>query len=277
MLSLMIFTACEEKMDFKSEEIAGETIVVEGTFTTDTTAHVIKISRTGDFFSVETKKLETGAMVTISGGGSTMLLEESAPGVYQTAPDVFGVEGETYRLDIITSGGESFHATETMPRMVSPDSVTVSANINHLDPTTDWLGYGYEIFYHGPEPEGIGDYYLWNLYVDGEKNNDTIFETAFIDDSFVDGNYIKNFPVFMVPDTEMDHDSSLITLETLTITRGYYSFLNGLMLETVWRGSPWDGPPANVETNIQPGGFGYFNVAASNKVNKLVVQSQRVD
>jgi hypothetical protein len=276
-IGLILLSACEEEMDFESEEIADETLVVEGSFTTDTTSHVITLSRTSDFFSVQPKKMEHGATVTISGGGNTIPLEEVAPGVYKTANNVFGVVGETYTLDIVTVTGEVFYATETMPRIVSPDSVTFSENINHLDPSTDWTGYGYEVFYHGPEPRGTGDYYLWNLYIDGVKNNDTIFESTFVDDSFVDGNYISDFPVFMVQDTEMDPDSSLITLETLSISRGYYNFLIGLMLETVWRGSPWDGPPANVETNVKPEGFGYFNVAASHEVNKVLVQSPRVE
>jgi len=57
-----------------------------------------------------------------------------------------------------------------------------------------------------------------------------------------------------------------------SISGDYYDYLVGLMLETVWKGSPWDGPPANAASNISNGALGYFRASdrktATTRINK---------
>ncbi|MFW6371825.1 MAG: DUF4249 domain-containing protein [Bacteroidota bacterium] len=274
---ILAITGCEEKMDIEIEGKKQKKLVVEGCITSDTMSHSVTLSWTTSFFTLEARDMETGATVTISDGDQVFQLDESEPGIYKTAPVVYGIPGNTYTLDVVTRDGQHFTASETMPGVIYVDSVTQSGNYNHFDFTTNAMGYGYDILYHGPEPAGSGDYYLWNLYMNNELYNDTIFESMFVDDAFVDGNYIKNFPVYFIHENDVQSDSVLVTLESLTITRGYYSFIIGLMLETVWRGSPWDGPPANVETNIKPNGMGYFYAAGSSKESIFLEKKPRMD
>jgi hypothetical protein len=56
-------------------------------------------------------------------------------------------------------------------------------------------------------------------------------------------------------------DTSMVTLEMHSVTTGYYDFMTAMMLETVWKGSPWDGPPANVAGNVSNGAKGYFRAS----------------
>ena len=271
-----LLSGCEEKMDVEFDKTSEPKMVVEGSISTDTTAHKVILSRTSDFFSVDPQNMITNANVSISDNeGNVFILTETEPGIYLTSPDVFGVIGREYALHITLDDGQSFEASDVLNDVPVIDSLKHSNNYNHFDPSMDMFGWGYDIIYYGPEPEGIGDYYMWDLYINDTLMNDTIIESIFTDDVFVDGNYIKDLELFMISENDIHGDSAKITLETKAISKGYYDFLTGLMLETVWKGSPWDGPPANVETNIKPEGFGYFHAYANYKKSIYVRQTER--
>ena len=50
-LPVLIFSGCEEIMDLQFEGSGLKTLVVEGQITTDTMAHQVMLSWTGDFFN----------------------------------------------------------------------------------------------------------------------------------------------------------------------------------------------------------------------------------
>ncbi|MBN1183060.1 MAG: DUF4249 domain-containing protein [Bacteroidales bacterium] len=272
----VILSGCEETMDIEFDEIGEPKLVVEGSISTDTAAHIVKLSWTSDFFSVEGPEMVTGANVSISdNGGSIYVLSESEPGIYQTNPDVYGVIGRTYTLHVTLTDGRTFEATDEINEVPVIDSLKQSNNYNHFDPSMDMFGWGYDIIYYGPEPEGVGDYYMWNLYINDTLMNDTIIESIFTDDVFVDGNYIFDFELFFVNENDIHGNTAKITVETKAISKGYYNFLIGLMLETVWRGSPWDGPPANIPSNVKPEGYGYFHAYSNYKKSIYIKQTDR--
>jgi hypothetical protein len=254
-------SACEDIMDVSFSGNGEKVLVVEGSITTDTTTHQVTLSRTGDYFDKGAQDMESGAQVTITNGEKTLWLTEAEPGVYRTDQDVYGEIGKKYTLNIVLEDGSLYSASETISPLPEIDSIRQSDNYYHMVPPMEWFGYGYDILYYGPEPEGVGDCYLWNLYIDDILYTDTIFETVFTDDEFVDGNYIKDFDVFFVKDEDIHADSVKVSLVMYSISEEYYEFLIGLMLETKWRGSPWDGPPANVPSNISNGAKGYFRAS----------------
>jgi hypothetical protein len=55
----------------------------------------------------------------------------------------------------------------------------------------------------------------------------------------------------------------------ISISKAYYDFLTALMIETVWRGTPWDGPPANIPGNISNGGKGFFRASAVTRKSNI--------
>jgi hypothetical protein len=271
LIPVILISACEDIMDVSFIGNGEKVLVVEGSITTDTTAHQVILSRTGDFFDKDAQDMEEGAQVSITDGERTYWLTEAEPGVYLTEPDVYGEIGKTYTLNIGLDDGSRYSASETISPLPEIDSIRQSDNYYHMVPPMGWFGYGYDILYYGPEPRGVGDCYLWNLYIDDILYTDTIFETAFTDDEFVDGNYIKDFEVFFVNDADIQADSVKVNLVMYSISVEYYEFLIGLMLETKWRGSPWDGPPANVPSNISNGAKGYFR-ASDLKTSTMILR-----
>lgn len=259
----IILTGCEEMMDVSFSSNAERRLVVEGVFTTDTTAHQVMLSWTGDYFKRDAQNMVAGAEVSITDGENTFLLTEDAGehGIYRTRSDVYGETGKTYTLNIRLDDGAEYSASEELYPLPEIDSIQQSENYNHLDFAREWYGYGYDIFYYGPEPEGVGNFYLWSLYINDVLYTDTIFEQVFSDDEFIDGNYIKDALLFFIKEDDVPSDSAQVRLEMYSISEEYYDFLIGLMLETMWRGSPWDGPPANVPSNINNGAKGYFRVS----------------
>jgi len=122
------------------------------------------------------------------------------------------------------------------------DSIVQSFNYDYYG-----FGYGYDVLFYAQEPEPIGDCYMFLLYLDNILYTDTITEVSFVDDEFVNGNYISDLLVYRINETDIS-DSVLVTLEIMSTTRNFYDFMYALMLETIWRGSPWDVPPADLPT-----------------------------
>ncbi len=54
-----------------------------------------------------------------------------------------------------------------------------------------------------------------------------------------------------------------------SISKAYYEFLSALMVETIWRGSPWDGPPANIPGNVSNGGNGFFRASDVKRKDRI--------
>jgi hypothetical protein len=92
----------------------------------------------------------------------------------------------------------------------------------------------------------------------------------FSDDYFSNGDYLSNVEVQWYtdsyerdPDTGHIEDTVLmvgdtITLEMQAISEDYYTYIIGLLNETVWNLGPLGGPPANPVGNISNGAMGFF-------------------
>jgi hypothetical protein len=267
---IILMTGCEEYMDIKYNNEDNKRLVVEGAITTEMTSHSIVLSRSGDFFEKGPRVMETGANVTISDGSTVFPLNESDSGVYVTDYDIQGQIGHTYTLHVELADGSTYTASETITKLPEIDSILFKPG-KGFNPVTGAIEEGYYVMYYGPEPKGPGDHYLWSLYLDDTLYTDTLYENVFSDDEFVDGNYIKDFELFFIRGNDITGDIADVELVMYSISREYYEYLVGLLLETVWKGSPWDGPPANSVSNISNGALGYFRASdRKTKSAKLV-------
>ncbi|MBN2480168.1 MAG: DUF4249 domain-containing protein [Bacteroidales bacterium] len=272
LLSAVILISCEEIMNIEFQGESGKGLVVEGMITTDTTAHMVKLSYTGDFFSRPEQEMVSDAEVTITDGENIFILHETDPGVYRTGRNVYGTVGTTYSLRIKLSDGSEFEASETMTSCVEIDSIRQSAN------SSSYFGtYGYSVLYYGQEPEPAGDYYLYMLYLNDVLYTDTITEVSFVSDEFVNGNYVSGFIIHRIRENDLKYDFTKVTLEMYSISKGYYEFLSALLVETVWRGSPWDGPPANIPGNISNNARGYFRASDVKRVTYYFSPTARIN
>jgi len=255
--------SCEDIMNVSFSGDSTQILVVEGGITTDTTWHRVKLSYTGDYFDKKEKVAVTGAEVSISDGTQTISLRELVNGEYYTDINVYGEVGKTYTLHVKLLDGREYSASDYLRGCGTIDSISQSVNYN------TWSGYGYDVLFYGREKEPAGDYYMYLLYLNGKLYSDTITEVGFVSDEFINGKYISEFQVYRIREADLLIRPAKVTLEMISISKAYYDFLTALMIETVWRGTPWDGPPANIPGNISNGGKGFFRASAVTRKSNI--------
>jgi len=267
-IAAALLQACEEPMDVTFNETGTKKIVVEGSITTDTLSHLIILSWSSDFFSSDSQQMVRNADLRITDGEKSFKLNETMPGVYLTEPSVYGEIDKTYTLRIKLEDGREYSASDRINSLPEVDSVTVRDTILYQGPDKGNVS-GYAIMYFGPEKPSPGDFYFWNLYINDTIFNKYYWNSTFTDDKFVNGSYIHDFMVYFIQNSDLMKDTNSLVLETLSISKNYYNFLMDSNQETVWRGSPWDAPPANINSNIE-NGAGFFKATAV-KRNKIVL------
>ena len=89
-LSVVLGTACTEKMDIDLNEGENNRLVVEGYISTDTMQHSVRLTRSTSYFYNQPAAPEEGATVTISDseGNIFPLTYDESTGNYLTDPDV---------------------------------------------------------------------------------------------------------------------------------------------------------------------------------------------
>jgi len=254
--ALFVLVSCEEIMNVDFAGDSTKNLVVEGSITTDTMAQQVTLSYTGDYFAISDQKMATGAVVYISDGSDTIPLRELKDGVYYTGSYVAGRVGNKYTLHIILPDGRKYSASDSIEACPEIDSIRQSQNYNSY-----MLGYGYDVLFYGHEPQPAGNHYMYKLYIDNKLYTDTITEVSFVSDEFVNGSFVRDFQVFRIREKDLKNSASTVMLEMNSISKKYYEFLSALMIETVWRGTPWDGPPANIPGNVSNGATGFFRAS----------------
>lgn len=254
----ILFTAvsCNEDItsDIQSKlDTTYPRLVVEGAISSDTVSHLVKLSRTSDYFANKQLEPVKGATVTITDGTNIFTLTESIeiPGNYYTAANVFGIPGNTYVLNITNvdidrdGSEETYSATSKMMPVIKVDSISVH-------PIRKFFTDFYEVRFNAPEPAETKDFYMFRLIRNGKMVTDTVTETSFTDDQFFNGIYIENQPVYNLFPGKEDEKLAIndtIVLETCAITKEHYEFLYDVMM-TNFGSDPFGGQPANVRSNI---------------------------
>jgi hypothetical protein len=259
----IILFSCKKKIDIELNDDEASRLVVEGRFTTAKTSHTVKLTRTTSYFENEAAPVESGAIVEIreSGTNNVFTLTETLPGIYETEPDAFGKVGFTYTLYIKTQDDLEYTSEAYLDTCAQMDSVTYEYEefvIPHGQ--GDTLKY-YILKLWAYEPEGKGSNYMFDFYIDGSLHNDTLREAVYESDEYMDGMYLPGVDIYYIELEDLVNDSSHIQVDMLSIPKELIDYNLAVMLETDWRGSPFDGPPANIPTNISNGALGFFYAA----------------
>lgn len=259
-LVTVVLNSCTKIIDFDVPKTERK-LVIEAQVTNEFTQHVVLLKWSADYFSNSEAQTISNAKVIISDGQNDYEFSESATqqGKYLSVPFA-GLAGKQYEL-IVTYNNIIYTAKETLPLGAKLDSVAIKQEFKNV-PFSQEVDSSYTLYVWGQEAPGEKNYYMWKLRVNSLPSfTDTLKNIFFLDDTGIDGAYIPGYPVYT-----LDH-KSLRSGDTLTvygyaITRGYYDFMRGVLLETAWRGdNPWDGPPANIGTNIVGNAVGYFNAS----------------
>jgi hypothetical protein len=253
--AIVVFASCTEEFDTNYEGFTTRQLVVDGGISTDTIAHEIRLTRTMDYTDTIVPVVEN-ARVSIDNGEELFPLNEEEPGVYRTASDVYGEIGKTYTLHIELEDGTIYSGSDIIPFIEEIDSIQpLSYYHEFIEDTIN------TILFFGQEASTPNNFYRWNLLVNDTMVTDTLGEVRIDADDWVQGVQIEYMEVYSSFDLEELEDLNMYTnkfeLELVSLSEPYFDFLMALMLETQWRGGPFDATPADLPTNIE-GARGFF-------------------
>lgn len=253
---------CVEQIDLS--EINGATsgrIVVEGTITNEMKSHIVKLTRTNVAIPDVPAEAVVGAVVTITDGLVTYLLQEvdTLPGIYATVENVQGEIGKTYTLSVQSDG--QIYSASSMMQPVTPFSpeIEIFRAPNRIEnPIPDNFD-SFEVQfpkvrYGVAEPSKV-------LYYAVEPVNNTLRSAFHYEFPGIDPQgFLLNFQgqnerIFVEDETEIHQIKYSMTDE-------HYEFLRAVYAQTHFKGGLFDRIPANVPTNISNGGLGFFEASA---------------
>ncbi len=258
---LFSISSCTEIIDIELNDAGNKRVVVDARITNQTKAHMVKLTYSTSYFANQKANAVNGANVSITDGTNTYPLSETnGDGIYYTNPDVKGEVDKTYTLNIELSDGTKYTASSYMASLIDADKIEYKYEEIKQNPFT--IAYVYNIYLFVQEDPKLGNYYMWNYYIDGKIATDTLKLKIFFDDNNVNGSYIANWAVFSIEEEDIVNDKTKVTVEGLSISKAEYDFCVAFMLETEWKGGLFDGPPANIPSNISNGGLGFFSASA---------------
>jgi len=270
---ILLLAACTKEIDLDLNDDKHSRLVVEGSITTEKKAHIIKLSRTSNYFANEPTPRETGATVKIfeEGSDDPFVFVETEQGVYKSDTSVFGKVGKNYTLEITLQDGEEYSATAFLDTVPDMDSVTYEYEEFNMN---NKIFKYYILKLWAQEPEGEGDNYLFNIFINGIWDNDTLNEAVYDNDEYIDGMYIPGVDIYGIRDEDFEDDTITVRVDMLSIPEDLIEYNIAVMMETEWKGSPFDGPPANVPTNINNGALGFFSASDVSSYEFELVKQQ---
>jgi hypothetical protein len=276
LLFSILATSCTELVEIDLNKGENNRLVVEGSITDEYKSHEIKLSRTADYFFNQQALPELGAFVSITDGDTILnLYDTENQGIYRTDILYAGKVGHCYTLNIQLENGEQYSATDSIRPILPMDSIKYEYVKSQVPFDTAHF-YNINIFaQEDPEP---GNCYQWELFLDDENITDTLRLKVFVSDDMVNGSYIFNWTVYNIPSYKIKKDTSDVTLQMLSISKEKYDFYNAIMMETDYSGGGFNGPPANVPSNISNGAMGFFSASAvtENKIKIIRVKKKRL-
>ncbi|MDR2533927.1 MAG: DUF4249 domain-containing protein [Tannerellaceae bacterium] len=250
---LLALSSCEERINISTDDSAPG-LVIYGYIATDSASHPIRITRSAGYFAETPPQGVSGAeAVIVSSGGERYQLTESAgePGLYLTEPGVCGKVGETYTLRVSVNvdgnGPEHFEASSTLPPAPTIDSIGFAPFTAH-DRILQVLLWG-----RTPQTSHV-NYFSSHLYLNGALYNDSLGGFRISNDQFLVSNEIKAVPLFFL--NQERNRSRLSPGDTVTvrlegIPADYADFLTNAGNELRGSNPIFDGPPANVPSNVR--------------------------
>ena len=263
-------SSCTKVIDFDVSD-TNVHLVVDGSVTSELIHHRVKLSKTASYFSNSHPPVVSNAIVQVSDGTKTWNYTENPnePGTYLSDSIFQALPGLTYTL-IIQSEGQEYKASETLQTGAQLDSVDLKQQFKPI-PFENKVDSSYTLSVWGQEVPGVRNFYMWKVKLNGSFGfTDTLKNVYFLDDKGIDGAYIPGYPIYNI-DKQYIHSGDTVSIYGYTITENYYEYLRSILLETYWRGdSPWDGPPANIPSNLNNGALGYFWVAPLSVKTKIM-------
>jgi len=259
---IVIFNvACEEEIDFPVPEGGAQRLVVDGIITNEVKAHQVKLTYTSQFNSSVIPTVND-AVVYISDGTIRHFLQGRGNGIYETDSLVKGEVGKTYTLEISLQNGDDYRAQSTMQKIGSIDSLRVEVTTQTVDDDGDQEYYS--IF---AEAKVLSEDFMLETIINGQRYG-TIKNVGYGSSKFVtNGQFIDAlFGLVETNDQNFVEGNNNVSIRMSSIDENYKEFLIGFSAQ-LFRGDDglgglFDGPAANVPSNVNNGALGSFGAFA---------------
>jgi len=266
---LVIFSfGCEQKIDFPVPEGGAQRLVVDGIITNETKAHQVKLSYSSQYNSSVIPLVEN-AVVQITDGTNRYLLQEIGNGIYETDPLVQGEIGKTYTLEISLQNGEDYRAQSTMQAIGNIDSLRVELFTEEIEDGVEEL---YGIY---ADALILSEYFMIETKVNGQKYG-TIRDIRHEETRFYANGRLVDEEVNTLnkEDSSLVDGNNTVMIRMSSIDQNYQEFLNGFNAQLNrgddGLGGLFEGPAANVPSNINNGALGAFGAFAVTEKNIII-------
>ena len=268
-------SACERLIQIDTPEEL-ENISIESWVSTEDRPWEIRITRSQAYYQQDSAKGELDALVIISDdAGLSDTLQAIGAGRYRSKVSRPAVPGRTYQLSVRLDGQE-YTASDYCRFQYPIDTLAAY----YLKENNGFIQKGWYVFEQAQEWEAPGDYYEWFIY-----RNDTLIqdfgiitdEDQFRDNSYFNLNIDRNDPLKGIDQgilprpfpLRFEPGDSVEVIQTC-INRGYYDFLQEVQRQLSNTGGPFSSPPANPNSNISNGAYGYFSVVNTVRAKAVV-------
>jgi hypothetical protein len=249
---IVLLHSCEDIIDVKLSDETVDLYAIEAKITSEEnpSVYVYKSQRADDD---DPYRGISGASVIISDNGQpqkSVTLKESPEkkGLYvpEKGSYYLGEPGKEYTLEINVNGVK-ITATEMLARVEPIDSIQVRPSLRG-----DYMFLG--IFTFGNEPQELGNYYKWDIYINNKllSKSDYLVVTS---DELVNGNYVAGFEIFTdfyetdKPEDRLLNLGDTILVKQTSISKFAYSYYYQ-MFNQGQTGGLFSVPPANIESNF---------------------------
>ena len=249
---LMAFTmqSCEDVIELELDS-AEPRVVIDAAinvFPDGSQENRIRITRTTDFYEVETEAIETAIVRVIDQDGTQYDFDHISGGFYGTTDTSFSIMPDTeYTLEAIVES-ELYTATEELVTAVPLTGVEQESDAGFSGEDRQ-----FKVFFS--DPGGVANYYFFTY----EYNGGSFFEV--LEDEFFDGSDI--FTLFFLEDTDAGED---VTVTLYGVDEQYYQY-GFTLANQLNQDGPFETQPATVRGNIVNASkpedfpFGYFRIS----------------
>lgn len=225
---------------------------------------VIHLTTTDAFTNTTAPPPATGAVVRVTDdAGQTFSFAEltSSPGRYATT-GLVPLVGARYTLTLDFEG-DRYQASHQLLAVAPIDSLYFVYEEEGLAQGDS----GFRATIDYTDPVGSGNFYLWELIVDGKQRiaaDPGLRFRAIGEDRFYDGGQVVGYQPY---DEEVVEPGQIVTVRQIALSEAAYRYYFALFEQTTGTGGPFSVPPASVRGNItnltNPGRFplGYFLTA----------------
>ena len=253
-LALFVLGSCTEKIELDLDNTTPE-IIIEGSISNYLDNHRVTITKSQDYYNINLPETVENAEVQIISQQDTFYLFEVGEGVYITGY-IRGIPGNTYTL-VVNTENHIFTAQSTMPPEPVIDSIKFEQNEDEFRV--------FDVLLYTQEPPE-DNYYYWGLMKDRYPITTSLDELRFANDDLINGNYLSGLKVHAIE----AKPGSRVTLIMASIPKDYFNYCLSILKETKYSDSPFEPAPANPETNIKGGAFGFFHAYSETRKTRIV-------